>query len=38
MYHQLKEIDWMLKEIDWMPSVEQVAGTLPAVFSEKCPN
>ena len=30
MYHQLKEIDWM-------PSVEQVAGTLPAVFSENYP-
>ena len=27
-----------LKEIDWMPSVEQVAGTLPPVFREKYPN
>ena len=24
-----------LKEIDWMPSVEQVAGTLPAAFQER---
>ena len=27
-----------LKEINWMPSVEQVAGTLPPVFRERYPN
>ena len=27
-----------LKEIDWMPSVEQVAGTLPHSFQTKYPN
>ncbi|KAL5467348.1 hypothetical protein EMCRGX_G031561 [Ephydatia muelleri] len=25
-------------ELDWMPSVQQVAGTLPCVFKEKFPN
>ena len=27
-----------LKEINWIPSVEQVAGTLPPVFRERYPN
>jgi len=27
-----------IKELDWMPSVQQVAGTLPCVFKEKFPN
>ena len=27
-----------LKELDWMPSVEQVAGTLPSVFHAKYPS
>ena len=27
-----------VKEINWMPSVEQVAGTLPPVFRERYPN
>ena len=27
-----------LKEVDWMPSVEQVAGTLPHAFKEKYPS
>ena len=27
-----------LKEINWMPSVEQVAGTLPPIFRERYPN
>ena len=27
-----------LKEIDWMPSVEQVLGTLPPSFRERCPS
>ena len=27
-----------IKELDWMPSVEQVAGTLPCAFKEKFPN
>ena len=26
-----------LKELDWMPSIEQVAGTLPCVFKDKFP-
>ena len=27
-----------LKEIDWMPSVDQVAGTLPPIFRERYPS
>ena len=27
-----------LKELDWMPTVQQVAGTMPSAFKEKFPN
>lgn len=27
-----------LKEVDWMPSIEQVAGTLPPIFQERYPS